>query len=78
MNRDIIMDFFKRDFEDIKCSKEFYDNLTDEKKNGIIFDIFYNVVEDIDEEYPQLREENEEWYKDYEEEILSLYKKNMK
>lgn len=78
MDKDILMDFFKRDFEEIKCNKEFYNNLSDEEKDGILFDILYNIIEDIEEEYTEeLKDENQDWYKEYQTEMIDYIKKYM-
>lgn len=80
MEDKIIIELFKQEFEYIKCSKEYYNSLTDEEKKDIIIDMFYNAAENIDEDNMELREteiDEKRWYNKYYDSIINIYKKYM-
>lgn len=75
-----IIDLYKKEFENIKCSKEYYNNLSNEEKNDIIISMFYTASENIDEDWLELRDtemNNIKWYDKYYDTITNLYKKYM-
>ena len=74
--RDII-DLFKKEFENLRCTKEYFNSLTSEEKITLISKIFFNAAENIDEDYSELKEtekdENDRWYNKYFNMITNLY-----